>query len=495
MSLNEGTILGDYEIVKPLGQGGMGEVYLARDVALDRPAAIKTIIGSFLDDDMLLRFKREAQSAGKLIHPNIVQIYKVDIESTPPYMAMEFVDGTSLDQKIKESGAYTWQQALTICGQAVSGLACAHEADIVHRDIKPANILMDKNGRVKIADFGLAKMLDSSLKMTQDNQSIGSPCYMSPEHWGTGEIGPASDLFSLGISTYEMIAGRLPFEAKTVVEMMAKVTSQPIPPLGTFAPGVPTVVRQFVETLAARNPDERYRSAREVLEDLTAMQAKQPLPHMTRLRQNGSGQPAAQLPSAEGTNNELTTLADEVTGGQPQSAFHKHVVHEELSFPWMKALAGAAALVAIVVAGGLFMTRDTSPDQFAPFNPVESSQQPPALQQLPNNGGRPGEQNVRNPLGQQTQPLFQPPNQNEQRRPGGIGNNVRPPRPNQEFRIKPNGQLIDAITGNLLPVVQHNGHNVPAIKDENGYLVQAGKNAQGQWVKLGAPPQPPPRRQ
>jgi serine/threonine protein kinase len=484
MPLKKGTTLGDYTIVRPLGRGGMGDVYLGHDAALDRSVAIKTILApDHGDEDVLRRFQQEAQSAARLIHPSIVQVFKVDLECTPPYMAMEYVDGRTLEQLIKSDGALTWQRALTVCGQVASALACAHDQNIVHRDIKPGNIMVDTKGRVRVTDFGLAKMLDSSLKMTRDNQSIGSPFYMSPEHWGEGEIGPSSDLFSLGITLFELITGRLPFEAKSAQEMMMKITTKPLPPLAAYAPGTPKAVQMFVETLAARDPLKRYETAHQVLEDLQSIKNKQPPVHMQRLLRS-AGTP---VPDS-GTGDFAIT-----TPYEPVSAFHKPIIADnyEESPTWIKP-AVIGGIVAVAVVAGLWMFGGSSgagqrtPQQVGaqppPAPPESANQSPQGTAPSPPPNMQPG----MGPNGSDQMPMMR---RNMQQ--PGFRRNVQPPQLNVDFKILADGRMVDARTGQSLETTENQGQKVPGIRTPAGFVMPAGKTADGRWVPLGPPP---PRR-
>ncbi len=224
-----------YAIRRCLGKGGMGAVYLAQDVTLDRPAAIKVLLQMLAGQPGILeRFEREAKAAAKLSHPNIVQIYGVRLDNTLPYIAMEYVDGTPLDDLLRQGGAMRWDEALRIVQQVAAALDCAHGHGIVHRDIKPANILVDHQGRVRVTDFGVAKVTQAATQLTADGTFIGTPQYMSPEQCGVGEVGPRSDLFSLGVTVYELLTGRTPFQGDTPASLIFKITKDAPEPLTRY---------------------------------------------------------------------------------------------------------------------------------------------------------------------------------------------------------------------------------------------------------------------
>lgn len=270
---NEGYLsgkrLGIYQIDRRLGRGGMGEVYMAHDTALDRTVALKVLRSTLVHDEQLVeRFHREARASAKLNHPNIVRIHSVGVEDGVPYFAMEWIDGEPLDAILKAQGTLPWQRAMNITGQVASALESAHAQGIIHRDIKPANILIDKSGRAHVTDFGVAKVLNARTQLTTEGTFIGTPQYMSPEQCGVGEISPASDLFSLGATAYEMLSGMLPFDGDTPATLIRKITQESPNPLSELVPGLPESVCTLVHRLLEKDAANRYQSAHEVLCDL-----------------------------------------------------------------------------------------------------------------------------------------------------------------------------------------------------------------------------------
>jgi serine/threonine protein kinase len=261
--------LGEYEIEKLLGQGGMGQVFLARDPRLNRPVAVKTLLPEFAAARaMAERFVREARSAGALTHPNVVQVYMAGVDGTTPYFAMEFVEGKSLKDVIAEEGAVPAARALDYAIQAAKGLRAAAEKKIIHRDIKPGNLMLDRSGVVKIADFGLAKNVESDLALTQTGALIGSPYYMSPEQ-GAGQ--PAtfqSDIYSLGATLWHMLAGKPPFEASTPVSVLMKHTAEPLPRPEKIAAIGNGQVHRVLTKMMAKKPQDRHASYDELIDEL-----------------------------------------------------------------------------------------------------------------------------------------------------------------------------------------------------------------------------------
>lgn len=322
-----GQKLGPYFVSDRLGQGGMGAVYLAKDVALDRQVALKVLLSRYADDqEFVARFQREARACAKLNHPNIVQVYAVDIESDPAYIAMEYVHGVNLQSHIQRSGTLKWQEALSIVAQVGSALACAHADGIVHRDIKPANILLDKQKRVRVTDFGIAKIMGSQTNLTGTQHTVGSPCYMSPEQCGKGEVGPASDLFSLGIMLYEMLSGKVPFVAESSLAVMRRITDEDIPPIATLVDDIPAPVQQILTTLTARDPAFRYASANQLLEDLRALQAGGTMQHLQTLGLQRAAQEPATASAADLTRSPTgpspalkSSLVEELVDAAPRT--------------------------------------------------------------------------------------------------------------------------------------------------------------------------------
>ena len=223
--------LGEYEILGLVGRGGMATVYLAHDIALDRRVAIKVMAPHLLSGEgMAERFKREARTAGSLSHPHIIPIYAVKQAGDLLFFVMRFVEGRPLDGIIQEVGALPFAMAQTIMQQVGSALGYAHRRGIIHRDIKPPNIMLDVDGWAMVTDFGIAKVVDKR-GLTMTGATVGTPSYMSPEQCAaTKELTPASDQYSLGVVAYEMIAGRLPFKADSVMAMMyAHFNAPPLP--------------------------------------------------------------------------------------------------------------------------------------------------------------------------------------------------------------------------------------------------------------------------
>ncbi|MDE3838472.1 serine/threonine protein kinase [Bacillus methanolicus] len=261
-------ISGRYKILKMIGGGGMANVYLAHDMILDRDVAVKMLRLDFAnDEEFIRRFHREAQSATSLAHPNIVSIYDVGEENDLYYIVMEYVDGQTLKQYIHQNSPIPTETALEIMQQLTSAISHAHQNDIIHRDIKPHNILLDRNGNVKITDFGIAMAL-SATSITQTNSVLGSVHYLSPEQARGGMANKKSDIYSLGIVMFEMLTGRLPFSGESAVSIALKHLQSETPSLKRWNPSIPQSVENIVLRATAKDPFHRYDSVDEMEEDI-----------------------------------------------------------------------------------------------------------------------------------------------------------------------------------------------------------------------------------
>lgn len=261
-------ISGRYQILRVIGGGGMANVYLAEDMILDREVAIKILRFDFAsDDDFIRRFRREAQSAASLDHPNIVSIYDVGEEDDIYYIVMEYVEGMTLKEYIHTNGPLHPKEAVRIMEQVVAAMEEAHAKQLVHRDIKPHNILIDNMGNIKVTDFGIAMAL-SSATITHTNSVLGSVHYLSPEQARGGLATKKSDIYSLGIVLYELISGRMPFEGESAVSVALKHLQSEPPSVRRWNPSVPQSVENIILKAMAKDPFYRYEDASEMQKDL-----------------------------------------------------------------------------------------------------------------------------------------------------------------------------------------------------------------------------------
>ncbi|HEX2728234.1 MAG TPA: Stk1 family PASTA domain-containing Ser/Thr kinase [Rubrobacteraceae bacterium] len=263
-----------YTLLNRLGSGGMAEVYLAHDEVLDRDVALKALREQYAEDESFVeRFRREARNAASLSHPNIVQVYDQGrAENGTYYMAMEYVPGGTLKDRIVEHGALAPSEAAGLAAQVAEALAVAHDRGIVHRDIKPQNVLMTPSGETKVADFGIARAASATV-MTQTNLVLGTAGYMAPEQAAGEKVSPATDLYSLGVVLYEMLTGALPYEADTPIAIAMKHVNEPPRHPREANPEVPAELNAIVVRLLAKAPNERYSSAEELARDLRSVAA------------------------------------------------------------------------------------------------------------------------------------------------------------------------------------------------------------------------------
>ena len=264
-----------YEVIKTIGEGGMANVYLANDCILERKVAIKVLRGDLSNDEKFIRrFKREALSVSNLSHSNIVEVYDVGEEEGNYYIVMEYIEGKTLKQLLQKRGALTLTEVLDIMSQLTDGLSHAHEAYIIHRDIKPQNIMIEDNGLIKITDFGIATAINGA-QLTQTNSVMGSVHYLPPEQASGKGSTIKSDIYSLGILMYELLAGSVPFKGDTAVEIALKHMKEKIPSIRKQNPTIPQSVENIILKSTAKNPKNRYDSVREMYTDLQTAMDKQ----------------------------------------------------------------------------------------------------------------------------------------------------------------------------------------------------------------------------
>lgn len=292
--------IGHYTIVSELGRGGMGVVYKAHEESLNRLVALK-VLGKHLseDDSFVARFKREAQSAAALNHPNIVQVYAISEFDGQHCFAMEFVRGSSVQQIIRGDGPMEPVKAARLILQAASGLGAAHGKGIYHRDIKPANLMVDESGILKIADFGLAILAAGTTQLTATGMFMGTPGYLSPEQCLGENVDQRTDIYSLGVTLYEMLTGVTPLKADSPLALLRQIIDVEPRDVGELQPEVPESLRAILRKMMAKKPDDRYPHCAALITDLqqwlesTGVQTSGTSPHYGSAASGGTSRDAA----------------------------------------------------------------------------------------------------------------------------------------------------------------------------------------------------------
>jgi len=273
-----GQMLGQYKVVGFIGEGGMAAVYRARQESINRDVAIKVIKTNLHEmDDFLQRFQREAQVVASLSHAHILKVFDYGRHEDIVFLVMELLSGGSLDQLIRKE-PLSLQRAATILDQITGALDYAHQKGIIHRDLKPENILLDEAGNVFLTDFGLAKLLQSDLRLTQSGAAMGTPAYMSPEQWQGRPLDARTDVYALGVVLFEMLSGALPFKGDTSLSMMYMHIHEPPPPLRTIRPEIPVTIEAVVLRALAKEADDRFPSAGQLAAEFRAAMTGQAVP-------------------------------------------------------------------------------------------------------------------------------------------------------------------------------------------------------------------------
>jgi len=268
-----GLVIHGIEIREALGKGGMGVVYKGWDPELQRFAAVKMISEEALEDEAFVtRFRREARAASLVNHPNVARVYSAGKHEGRGYYVMEYVEGTTLAQLLDRQGQIPVSDCVRYLRQACEGLRAAHQAGVVHRDVKPSNLMLDKQGVLKIVDFGLARRMVGDARVTRAGAFVGSPAYISPEQARGEEVDHRSDIYSLGATCYHLLAGRPPYLGDTPLATLAQHITAKLPSLAERVPGIPPHLCTVIERMMAKDPGSRYQTYDDLFADLAVAQ-------------------------------------------------------------------------------------------------------------------------------------------------------------------------------------------------------------------------------
>jgi serine/threonine-protein kinase len=352
-----GRRVADFQVLRKLGQGGMGQVYLAEQISLKRKVALKILRPELAaSPQALARFRVEAEAVARITHANIVQVYAFDEKGDPPYMALEYVEGRNLREFVSKKGPPELLVALSIMRQVAAALQRASEAGIIHRDIKPENILLTRKGEVKVADFGLSRCLEAhsaqpALNLTQTGVTMGTPLYMSPEQVEGKPVDPRTDIYSFGVTCYHMLAGHPPFRGSTAFEVALQHVQKLPQPLGEVRPDLPEALCAIVHKMMAKSPDQRYQTGRELMRDIS------------RLREALTGaNPAVGLPTIQVEAVPASSLGVMADGAQTQATSIPSLPAPQSSGTFWASLV-ALSLLGAAGAGAAYAWHERSADK------------------------------------------------------------------------------------------------------------------------------------
>ena len=346
---------GRYRVLGRLGVGGMATVYLAEDSSLGRKVALKVMAERYAEDgEFVERFRREAQAAARLNHPNIIAVYDRGEANGRPYIAMEYLQGRTLKQVIQKEGPLPAERAIAIAMQVLAGLRYAHEHGVVQRDVKPHNVLVGDDGRIKVTDFGIAHAGDP--QMTEVGSIVGTAQYLSPEQARGRSVGPQTDIYSLGVVLYEMLAGRVPFEGDSSVAIAMQHVSDAAPPLRSLAPLVTESLALVVAHAMLKDPAQRYGSADEFAADLDRVRRGLVPVAATALMAAVPSQPTEHVPAVEATRIAPRVEATPLLSGE-KPPLQPTTPRRRSRWPWLLVLllvlaVGALAAFALGVGSG-----------------------------------------------------------------------------------------------------------------------------------------------
>ena len=374
-----GSKIAHYRIESLLGQGGMGRVYKAHNTSLDKTCAIKVLPQEFAKQDQgnIDRFIREARSAAKVEHPNVLPVYFVGKVAKDYFIEMQYVDGGTLDGLMTRRGKLEVKEAAQIIRDVAMGLQAAHEKGIIHRDMKPTNVMLTSKGRVYVMDFGLAKMAESRTMLTQQGYVLGTPAYMPPEQAMGQTVDGRSDIYSLGVMFYQLITGTPPYTADSPVALLYQHQHAPIPDIAQVAPETPPVIADMIRRMMAKAPAERYQSCAEVVQELNAYLSSPDQPSLIVS--------ASDMQGATDHRRSVLTQAKRGSATRTPSATSGAGIQKPgfLKKPgFLTLIAGAIGVVAVIVAAAYFImkarTVEGPPAVQPPVSNIEHPAAPPS---------------------------------------------------------------------------------------------------------------------
>jgi serine/threonine protein kinase len=341
-------VIGDFQVIRLIGQGGMGQVYVAEQTSLKRKVALKFLRPDLVANPTALnRFRAEAEAVARINHSNIVQVYMVGEHDGRHFMALEYVEGMNLRDYLIKKGALDLPRALLIMRQVAAALQRAGETGIVHRDIKPENILLTRKGEVKVTDFGLVRVFgnEQPLNVTQPGLTMGTPLYMSPEQVQGKAVDPRSDIYSFGVTCYHLLTGRPPFSGSNAIEVALKHVNDLAPPISSLRSDLPPELTQLIDWMMAKDPAKRPQTGREIIRLLNAQ------------RPQVSDNPFIDLTAIPAPRANFPTPTDQTIVSTSTSALSSHFFGRR----WLKF--GIVAVLGLLMGGGLrlvFHTHDAN---------------------------------------------------------------------------------------------------------------------------------------
>jgi serine/threonine protein kinase len=360
---------GKYELLGEIARGGMGVVYRARQHGLDRLVALKMILGASPNDDSTQRFLQEARAAAAIDHPNVVPIYDIGEIGDKPYFTMALVEGPNLRTFVESQGVPSIATTVSIFAQIVAGVAHAHKLGIIHRDLKPANVLMDRDGRPRVTDFGLAKRTSVDTQLTATGQVVGTPQYMAPEQArDSKDVGPAADVYALGAILYFMLTGRPPFHGESFTDLLIKVVHEPPTPPRQFQPDIPDDLEALCLKCLAKSPQERFADANALAAALVPIAERYMGPSAIFTPSRGSLPKLNSTPTPDGVPglSETTGVPSSALAAPPELPTAAAGERPNRTPLWVGLATLAVMLIGVVV---VLTTRGTSTDH-SPDSPA-----------------------------------------------------------------------------------------------------------------------------